>query len=155
MASRHFFGDAEIEYDDGVYSDVVELAVPLTTNAPAGGFTSIARRRRWFGDSADFSTRQVFVLDAGVDEIVATIRYEDQPDQLRALLRAGMDGAALIYRPYGPYPNLEIPCLLVEIVGAGPDEDLIKPDRDRWQLGEWETTIRLRAVDGGTFAGIL
>lgn len=154
MATVQHFGAAEFEWDAGVYNEVHLLAVPVTTNAPAGGFVSIARRRRWAAYSADLRTRTVFVLDSGVDEVVVTIRYDDQPVQLRAFLRAGLDGADVIYRHYGPGGD-EIPCQVVEVVGAGADEELIKPDRERWQLGEWETTIRLRRVDGGTFEGIL
>lgn len=155
MASQHLYGDAEIEYDDGVYTVIHELAVPLTTNALAGGFQSTHRRRRWEGWNASLREREVFTLDASVDEVVATIRFEDQPDALRDLLRAGLEqNATFIYRPTGPY-GIEIDCLLVEIMGAGPDEIRIMPDRDRATLGEWEATVRLRAVNGDTFEGIL
>src|SRR5688500_3409914 len=117
MASRALYGQAEIGYTPlEEYDEVVHLlAVPLMIN-PAWGFRSARRRRRWEAWNADFTEREVFVLGSAVHEIAAMIRFENQPAQLRALLRAGLeDNVPLFYRPYGPYPGDEYECLLVAV----------------------------------------
>lgn len=154
MASRHLYGSAELEYTPAEgYDPVVHpLAVPLMIN-PAWGFQATRRRRRWETWSADQTVREVFVLGSGVSEIGALIRFEDEPEDLIELLRAGLDdGVTLTYRPYGPY-GAEYDCLLVSV--ADGDVITLQPDRERFSLGEYEVAIVLRRVDGGTFEAIL
>lgn len=153
MATAHLRGTAEIEYDDGDgYGTVHLLAVPLLVS-PAAGFSATKRRRVWAIWSADETIRETFVLGTAVDEIVGEVRFENQPAEIRELVRAALeDDAALIYRPYGP-GGLEFPCKLVGIPGAQPGEIPLVPDRVGFK--EYRVTLLLRRVDGGTWDDLL
>lgn len=156
MATAQLYGLAEIGYTPlEEYDEVVHLlAVPLMIN-PAWGFRSTRRRRRWEAWNADFTEREVFVLGAAVHEIGAIIRFENQPDDLRELLRAGLeDNVTLHYRPYGPY-GVEYDCLLIQAGDGDQDAITLLPDRERFALGEYEVSIVLRTVDGSTFESLL
>lgn len=156
MASAHLYGLAEIEYTPaGGYDSVVHmLAVPLMIN-PAWGFRATRRKRRWEAWTADGTERAVFVLGTAVSEIGALIRFEDQPEELIELLRAGLeDNVELIYRPHGMAGD-DYPCLLVAVGDGAGEEITLQPDRERFSLGEYEVAIVLRRVDGGTFEAIL
>lgn len=153
MASAHLYGLAELEADVGVYTIVHALAVPLMIS-PAWGFTSTRRRQRWEAWTADGSQREVFVLGQAVHEIQALVRFENEPEQLRSILVAGLEeDATLLYRPHGPLGE-EYPLKLLAAGGA-PGDVTLKPDRERFALGEWEVALVLRRVDGGDLEQLL
>jgi hypothetical protein len=154
MATEHLYGDAELEYDSGVYTVVHQLAVPLMV-VPADSFQLSRGRQRWESWNADDTLREVFVLGTAVSEIQATVRMENDPEGLMQLLVAGLEeDAELTYRPHGPLGE-EYPCKLVGVVGSQGGRVTLKPDRVRWSLGEYEATLVLRRVDGGTFEQLL
>lgn len=154
MATAHLYGNAELEYD-GVSGPVVHLlAVPLM-RVPGDGFQLTAGRLRWESWNAEGTEREVFTLGTEVQEVQATVRYENEPAALLELLRTALEeDAELRYRPHGG-AGLEYPVKLVTVVGAPPGRILLKLDRVRWSLGEYEATLLLRRVDGGTLEGML
>lgn len=102
---------------------------------------------RFVFESADLSARHIVTIGAGVQDLWATIRFENEPDELLTLLRAGLhEGATLTYRPAASGPEYE--CTLVDVEGG---EVALRPDRVRHGYGEWECRIRLR----GDFDGLL
>lgn len=153
MANRIQKGAAEIEYQPLAGPPVVHLlAVPLLVSE-AAGFKATQRRKLWTGWNEDQTVRETFKLGTQVDEITGTVRFEDQPRELRELIRAGLeDDVAMTYRPYGP-TGVEFPCKLVGHPGAQPGEIVLVPDRRGFK--EWKATIILRRVDGGTFDELL
>jgi hypothetical protein len=152
MATAQLKGNAEIEYDDGVYTVVHLLAVPLLVS-PAAGFRSTRRRRLYTTWSADQRIRETFTLGEPVDEIVGTVRFDNQPTELRELIRAGLeDDAAMIYRPYGLTGD-EFPCKLVATLDGDAGEIVLTPDRVGFK--EYTVGLVLRRVDGGTFESLL
>lgn len=157
MATAHLYGAAEIEYESGVYTVTHQLAVPLMI-APAWGFQATRQRPRWEAWTADGTERTVFTMGEVTHELQATVRFEDEPEALLALLVAGLeDDATLLYRPYGSAVSgyLELPLKLVAVVGAPAGQVLLKPDRERFAFGEYEATLQLRRVDGGDLEGLL
>jgi hypothetical protein len=147
MSTKKLIGNAGFQYGAGPTTH--QLATPLLWElVPVAVRT---RFRRW---SLDRTAVDTVVIGAGVEDLLTVIRFDDQPVGLRAMLKAGMDGTQLDY-----YPDLALatfyPFLLVEVDGADGDEVRIRPDRDRFMHGEWEASVRLRRVDGGTVDGLL
>lgn len=146
MATASLFGNAGFKYGTGPTTH--RLGAPLREVHPIGVQT---RYSRW---SLDQTTRDVTVIGAGVDDLSAVIRYENQPANLRAMLKAGMNGTLLKY-----YPDLGsstfYPFTLVSVEGGSADEVAIKPDRDRYGYGEYEASVRLRRTDGSGIDGLL
>lgn len=157
MSTQQLYGLAEIEYtpvDAPSAGSVVHLlAVPLMIN-PSWGFQLTHRKRRWEAWNEDGTEREVFVAGSAVSEIQALIRFENEPEDLLDLLRAGLeDNVVLTYRPYGPGAYQEYDCLLVSVGDSGVIA--LQPDRDRFSMGEYEVAIVLRRVDGGSFEDLL
>lgn len=153
MATVQRKGAAEIEFNPLSGPNVVHLlAVPLLVS-PVAGFQSIRRQAMWSRWNADNTIRETFVLGEAVDEIIGTVRFDDQPGQLRELIRSGTeDDADLIYRPYGPAGEA-FPCKLVGQPGAQPGEIILTPDRVGFK--EYTAQLLLRRVDGGTWESLL
>jgi hypothetical protein len=110
---------------------------------------------RWEAWSPTGTTRTVFRLDDSVDEIAASIRFDDQPDELLTMLACALEeDATLTYVPVSG--GTEYPMKLVSLAGAEADTVAIRPDRERWAHGEYEAgPMLLRRVDGGSLAGLL
>lgn len=152
MATVQRKGAAEIEYDDGAGGVVHLLAVPLLVS-PNAEFRATRRRPLFSSWNADGTVRETFTVGEPVDEILGEVRFDDQPAQLRELIRAGLeDDADLIYRPYGPSGD-EFPCKLVGQPGAQPGEIVLTPDRVGFR--EYRAVLILRRVDGGTWDDLL
>lgn len=146
MATASLFGNAGFRYGAGPMTH--RLGAPLRELRP------ISVQTRFVQWSLDKRTRDVTVIGDGVDDLAAVIRYDNQPDLLRAMLKAGINGEVLNY-----YPDLAgstfYPLLLIEVEGERGDEVAIRPDRDRHMFGEYEAAVRLRRVDGLTVDGLL
>jgi hypothetical protein len=146
MSTRKHYGNAGFKYGAGPTTH--QLAAPLRELRP------IALQRRYRRWSLDYTAVDTVVIGAGVDDLLAVIRYDDQPAELRAMLKAGMNGTQLDY-----YPDLALatlyPFRLVEVQGGSGDEVAILPDRDRFAHGEYEATVRLRRMDGATVDSLL
>lgn len=145
MATAHKKGTARFEYTlEGVLTTFL-LALPLRELTPV----DIQPRFEWW--SANESARRIVLIGNGVRDLWATIRMDDEPAALKALLRAGLhDDVVLTYRLSAG--GVGYPCKLVE---TDTGEAEIKPDRDRRAFAEYETRIRLRRVDGGHLDDLL
>lgn len=147
MATAHLRGTARLEYTPPGGSLVTHLlATPLRDLTP----TDMRSRYEWW--SEDQTTREVVTIGAGVRDLQATIRFENQPAALKTLLRHALeDDVTVTYRLAAggtAYP--------VKIVSVGGDGGIeIQPDRQRSIFGEYEVRIRMRRVDGGTFDALL
>lgn len=149
MATGHLLGSARLEYTPPGGSLVTHLlAAPLTE------------------------------LGVGVRDLAGTVRYENEPAALMALLDAGLRNVVITYRESAG--GTAYPLLLVDVAGAvlregyyawwSPDglarhvtvvgdgpvaTQLLRQDRDRLGFGEYETRLHLRRVDGGDLTGLL
>jgi hypothetical protein len=149
MASAHLKGTARINYTPPGGGDTTHLlAVPLLEIEPVDATT----RYEWW--SADMRSRSVVTVGGGVYELHATIRMENQPALLKTMLRHALNSdVTLTYRTVGG--GTAYPVKLVAVIGAGPGESGVRPDRDRHGFGEWESRVHLRRVDGSTLDGLL
>jgi hypothetical protein len=95
--------------------------------------------------SADKSTRFVVKVGSGVRDVWATVRYDDQPTQLKALLRSALwDNVTVTYREESG--GTAYPCKVVATEGGGAQ---IRPDRDApADFKLWEVRLHLRATTG-------
>lgn len=101
MASSHKKGSATLEFTPPTGSGLSSpflLAVPLS---PLPDFEMDDGRERHAWRSADRSTREVVVIETDKADLFAPIRFDDQPHDLRTLLRLAEDGEItdLQYRP--------------------------------------------------------
>lgn len=153
MATCWLRGSASFTWTPPGGSGTVQhlLAVPLS---PGRELVPSVRKRRfdWFAD--DFASREVVTVGSGVSEVVASIRMDDEPAELMALLGAALDhDLTLDYR--WDESGEVFPVRVVEVLGGSPDEVALTGDRDRFGGGEWEVRVRLRRTDGGSLAGML
>lgn len=146
MASAHHRGSARITYPaPGGGTITHHLAWPLRELEPADEYIVF----EWW--SADKTARNVVTVGSGVRELWATIRADNQPAELKALLRAGLiDNVTLSYRRSAA--GAAFPFLLVATSTGGVR---LERDRARGVLGEYEVRIHMRRVDGGTFDELL
>lgn len=139
MASAAKRGDARFEFTPPGGSSLTSpflLAVPLS---PLPDFLVHEARQRFAWRSADRSTREVVVISSSKADLVAAIRFDDQPARLRQLLRHALDdGMALSYKLSAG--GTAYPMVVEEVLGG---ELLTKLDRDRGMHDEWEATIHV------------
>ena len=152
MATAQLKGTARFEYTSLESSTTIThlLAVPLLQVAP------VTRRQRFDWWSADLTTREVVTVGDGVAEVFATIRCENDPAGLVAMLRAALDqDVELTY--FMAYEDSEgFPVHVVAIVGASGDDIPLEPDPDRFGFGEYLVRVQLRRTDGsGTLDALL
>ncbi|HSH44474.1 MAG TPA: hypothetical protein VK966_01325 [Longimicrobiales bacterium] len=140
MATAALKGDARLEYGATTHL----LAAPLLELEPAD-----VQPLKQF-ESADLTTRHIVTIGDGVRELHGTIRFENEPNALKALLRAALyEDETVTYRESGGgtgYP--------VKIVGTDTGGAALRPDRQRYGFGEWEVRVHLRATSG-TLDGLL
>jgi hypothetical protein len=151
MATAHVKGSATLTYTPTGGTETEHLlAVPLS---PVRDLVPSLRRRRWDWWADDLRSREVVSLESDVSEVVATIRLDDEPVELLALIQDALENdLTLTYTPVTS--GEDFPVRIVEVVGADGDEVVLTPDRDRYGFGEWEVTLRLRRTDGGTLDGV-
>jgi hypothetical protein len=135
--------DATITYTPPGGAQVVhQLAIPLLQIEPVDRM----ERHDWW--AADLDNREVVTVGAGVYEIMATVRFENEPANLKALLRTALRDDVTLFYTLG---STIYPLRLVAVLGAsGADETPLAPDRDRYGFGEWECRLHLRRTDGST-----
>lgn len=155
MASVQRKGSADILYTPlGASPTVFLLAVPLLIS-PREGFAANRKRRYWEVWNDDGTIRETFALGTTTEEIRGRIRFDDTPDELRAMLEeARWNDVTLTYRPTGA-GGPTYPTKLVSVAGAPPGEIVIVPDQSRYVHGEYQTELILRRVDGGSFDSLL
>ncbi len=100
---------------------------------------------RYRSIALDQRTIDVVTIDGGADELQGVIRFDHDPSALLAMLRHGANGVTLTY-----YPDLDgadsFPFALMNFAEVVE----ITADPDRFFAREWETTVWLRRVDGGS-----
>ena len=108
-------GTAQFEYDAGAGLVTVSLGTRLHNQ----GFGEA--RTRYTEESDDKSARSVITVGAAQPELSGTIRLHDDPEELRALISAGLDGFQVDYSPDNGSTVFE--CLLISASGVTPDKD--------------------------------
>lgn len=143
MATRHRKGTARFDFSEpGGSLESHILAVPLLDLQP------LERGSLYEWWSEDLRTSEIVTVGDGVEEFFGTIRFDDQPQALKRMLRlARRSGVTLTYYPDENATG--IPLRLVSVVGAGQDETPIAPDPDRAAFNEWMARCHFRRVDGG------
>ncbi|MFW6031006.1 MAG: hypothetical protein ACOC9T_00315 [Myxococcota bacterium] len=150
MATRHLFGSAAITFTPpGESEETHLLGAKLIELEPM----DTGERDDWW--SVDRENREVVTVGDGVSELIATIRYDDEPGELKRMLRLALrHNLTLIYEP--EIGGTSYPVKLVAVVGAtSSDRTPISPDRDRRRLGEYEARIHVRRIDGGNLDDLL
>jgi hypothetical protein len=144
MATAHLQGTARLQSGSLEH----KLAVPLKQITPI----HVRQRHEWW--SADNTTRETVALGTdAVQDIEATIRFENQPEALQALLASVLeDGAELEY--FKEESGAGIACTVVAVNG-GDGAISLSPDPDRYGYGEWACRVRLRAVGSDDWSSIL
>ena len=135
MASEQLFGETKFTWNTG--ADEHLLRVPLQQIRAAG------RSRSFVSESLDYTVRQVITIGQ-VHEIVALIRYDDDPTALVEFLFAGISGEVITYDD----GTNQIDCYLIEPTGEEFDLDL---EDDANIFRENSVEVRLRKTDGSAF----
>ena len=99
-------------------------------------------------DSLDYSVRQVFTIGQGVDELVARVRFGDDPQGLVDLLKAGTKLRTITYVPDLRDPAQSFACYLISplspvALGLDPESGV--------SFGDQEVELRLRRTTGKPF----
>ena len=119
----------------------ITLAIPLWDIQPM----DVRERHDWW--ATDNSNREIVTVgEADVYDILATIRFDNEPTELKTMLRLALQyDLTLTYSQN----SVNYPVRLVAIVGAvSPSTTPLSPDRDRHGYGEWEVRVHLRRTDG-------
>lgn len=142
MAGAALSGSASIAYESVTFL----LAVPLQD------VRQVFPRQRFEWWSADQRSRETILLEGGAADIEATIRCDDDPDGLIALVRYGLEqGGSLTYQ--AETAGATVPFVIVSVVGSG--DIALNGDPDRYGFGEWSIRLRLRRLDGGDWSDVL
>jgi hypothetical protein len=142
MAGSALSGSASITYG----STTVPLAVPLQD------VRQIFPRQRFEWWAADQRTRETVLIEGGAADIEATIRCDNTPETLVALVQYGLESnEALSYQAVTDGDS--IPFVIVGVVGS--QDIALERDPDRFGFGEWMIRLRLRRVDGGNWSTVL
>lgn len=129
--------------DDTTTERVLLLREPLRELRPAHNQTAFV------AESLDKTVRQVFTIGEGVDELVGRIRYQDDPQGVLDLLKAGTKKRTITYVPDLADADRRYACLLIS--PSSPTSPGMDADRGT-AFGELEVEIRLRKTDNTPFA---
>lgn len=151
MATENLKGTARFEYTPVDGSPITHLlGTPLS---PIREFVPSRLKQRFDWWAVNKTNREIVTIEGGAEEVVCTIRVDNDPVGLKALLQAALeDGVTVDY-----YPSTGadvIPFQVVEILGGADDEIPLTQDRGRFGGGEYEVPVRLRRIDGGTLDAI-
>jgi hypothetical protein len=142
MAGAALSGSASISYASVTFP----LAVPLQE------VRQVFPRQRFEFWSADARTRETVLIEGGAADIEATIRCDNDPEGLVALVRYGLESNGTF--TYQRVTDGDaIPFVIVSVIGA--QEITLDRDPDRFGFGEWMIRLRLRRIDGGNWAAVL
>lgn len=102
-------------------------------------------------DSLDFTQRQVFTVGEGVDELIVNVRYQDDPQGLLDLIKAGSKKRTITYVPDLDDADRRYACYLI----APLSPTALGMDSDRGtSFGELEVELRLRRTNNTPFADV-
>lgn len=134
-----------IDADDLTTERVLLLREPFREIRPAHAQSVFP------ADSLDFTQRQVFTVGEGVDELIVRVRYQDDPQGLLDLIKAGSKKRTITYIPDLDDGDRRYACFLISPLsptGLGMDSDR------GTQFGELEVELRLRKTDNTPFADV-
>ena len=154
MANTQYLGtNAGFQYTTSpsstTYNQHFKLAVPLRDVRPS------YRVAQFVAESLDFRARQVLTISSGVYEIVATLRYNDDQQQLIDFLKYGVQGVPMIYSTAittgstDGTPPTGTTMYLIDPTGDVVDTVI---DRQRGSFEDLEVTCRWRRSDGASFS---
>lgn len=138
-----FKGNAAFTWFD--VSDPTPSRVYLL-NRPLDRVQYAVRQTTYTQDSLDLTARQTYMIGAGVYEIVAQIRYDDDPANLIDLIRFGQQGGLITYWPDLDNDLESYVCYLIEPLNAAP----LELESSYPAVGSL-VTIRLRQGTGARF----
>jgi len=139
-------GNAAIVWTD---SDDITTERVLLLREPLRELTPAHNQNVFVADSLDKQVRQTFTIGEGVDELGGRIRYQDDPQGLLDLIKAGSKQRTVTYIPDLDDGDRRYACLLISPLspmGLGMDSDR------GVSFGELEVEIRLRKADKTPFA---
>jgi hypothetical protein len=143
-----FRGNAAIlwtDTDDITTERVLLLREPLRELKPAH------TQAVYVADSLDRQSRQTFTVGEGVDEFIGTVRYQDDPQGVIDLVKAGTKGRTVTYVPSLSDGDRRYSCLLISPlspIGLGMDSD------SGVTFGDLAIEIRLRKTDKTPFTDV-
>src|ERR1043165_3985402 len=132
-----------VDSDDITTERVLLLREPLRDLRPA------INQAVFVADSLDKQNRATFTIGEGVDELTGKIRYQDDPQGLLDLIKAGAKQRTLTYIPDLDDADRRYACILISPMspmGLGLDGDR------GTSFGELEVEIQLRKTDKLPFA---
>lgn len=132
-----------LTYDDELTpAQSHELRVPLQQVRPAGSlWRSVSR-------SMDRKVREVTTVGRGVEEAVGIIRYDDLPQELNDMIRAGVQGFPICLIPDDTDMDAAVEVDLLE-----PGEEwALDFDVDQMSFDEHRQAIRVARLDGGSLS---
>lgn len=127
-------GTGRFTYNDG-------SAVTVSLGTKLFRQTYRSARTRYVAESDDLTLREVVTVGSPHKELIASVRFHDDPDELQDLIDFGLDGGTITYSPDGG--STSYACLLIEATDITPDPDLEG-------LGYYQTTFTLRATGATT-----
>lgn len=98
-------------------------------------------RTRYVSESDDLSLREIVTVGSAKKELIATVRFHDDPDELQDMIDFGLDGGTITYSPDGG--STSYACLLIDATDITPDPDLEGK-------GQYQVTLTLRATGATT-----
>lgn len=115
-------------------------------NRPLDRVQYAVRQTTYTQDSLDLTVRQTYTIGTGVYEIVAQIRYDDDPADLIDLIRYGQRGGTITYWPDLTNDAESYACYLIDPLGAAP----LELESSYPAVGSL-VTVRLRQTTGVRF----
>ncbi len=107
---------------------------------------------RGVGESADRLTREVVTIGAGVQELAARLRYEDDRALFAEFIHEAMKGYKVYVVPVSASPDTAKEVMLVEPKGM---EWMESAEVDYQAFREVTLDVRFRSTDTGNFAALL
>ena len=144
---RHLNSYAAIGWSstaDAVTDRVHALAVPLRDLEPEYS------RPTYRAESLDRTVIESLVVGSGAHEMTGSLRYDDDPQGVVDILKAGAAGVTLTYYPDVRDPGVVHACKLIAPVGAQARAAL---EQARSGFGNVAVPIRLRRTDQKPFSG--
>jgi hypothetical protein len=146
VASGPLAGDSELRYTDGG-AQTYQLRVPLQALMPGMEWPA-----QWVAGSLDGTVYEHITVGSGIYLVAGLIRYENEPDELQAMVQAGQRGITLNWYPDATgAPGTFYACRLV----TPPPGGKWVATRDPITLREAQLQIELARTDGSAFpAGV-
>lgn len=150
MATQHKYGAARFRFTPPGESEETHLLMILLWD-----IDPVDRMRRFAWVPVGERDRETVTVGEGVAEIVASIRFDDEPAALKRMLRLALrHDLTLTYQE--SVAGTEYPVRLMAVVGARDDDETpVTRDPDRTAHQAWMARLHLRRMDGGSLDDLL